>query len=96
MRTSTKLIRLCAVVPAGLAGSFVAVIGLGFLPGEGLVFAFLGTLLVSLVLACGWLEAPTARIFGFARGLRKLPAFGAKRVHHPAPSTASAHPAPTG
>ena len=70
MRTSTKLIRLCAVVPAGLAGSFVAVIGLGFLPGEGLVFAFLGTLVVSLVLACGWLEAPTARIFGFARGLR--------------------------
>lgn len=70
IRTSTKLIRLCAVVPAGLAGSFVAVIGLGFLPGEGLVFAFLGTLGVSLVLACGWLEAPTARIFGFARGLR--------------------------
>ena len=31
MRTSTKLIRLCAVVPAGLAGSFVAVVGLGFL-----------------------------------------------------------------
>jgi hypothetical protein len=70
MRTSTKLIRLCAVVPAGLAGSFVAVIGLGFLPGEGLVFAFLGTLVVSLLLACGWLEAPTTRIFGFARGLR--------------------------
>ena len=70
MRTSTKLIRLCAVVPAGLAGSFVAVIGLGFLPGAGLVFAFLGTLVVSLVLGCGWLEAPTARIFGFARGLR--------------------------
>ena len=70
MRTSTKLIRLCAVVPAGLAGSFVAVIGLGFLPGAGLVFAFLGTLLVSLVLACGWLEAPVARVFGFARGLR--------------------------
>lgn len=70
MRTSTKLIRLCAVVPAGLAGSFVAVIGLGFLPGAGLVFAFLGTLLVSLVLACGWWEAPAARLFGFARGLR--------------------------
>jgi len=70
MRTSTKLIRLCAVVPAGLAGSFVAVIGLGFLPDAGLVFAFLGTLLVSLVLACGWLEAPAARLFGFARGLR--------------------------
>lgn len=70
MRTSTKLIRLCAVVPAGLAGSFVAVIGLGFLPDAGLVFAFLGTLVVSIVLACGWLEAPAARIFGFARGLR--------------------------
>ena len=50
MRTSTKLIRLCAVVPAGLAGSFVAVIGLGFLPGAGLVFAFLGTLVISVVL----------------------------------------------
>jgi hypothetical protein len=70
MRTSTKVIRLCAVVPAGLAGSFVAIIGLGFLPGAGLVFAFLGTLLVSSFLACGWWEAPAARIFGFARGLR--------------------------
>ena len=64
MRTSTKLIRLCAVVPAGLAGSFVAVIGLGFLPDAGLVFAFLGTLMVSIVLACGWLEAPAARTSG--------------------------------
>ena len=36
MRTSTKVIRLCAVLPAGLAGSFVAVMGLGFLPGAGL------------------------------------------------------------
>lgn len=70
MRTSTKLIRLCAVVPAGLAGSFVAVIGLGFLPGAGLVFAFLGTLVISVVLACGWWEAPAARVFGFASGLR--------------------------
>lgn len=70
MRTSTKVIRLCVVVPAGLAGSFVAVIGLGFLPGAGLVLAFLGTLLVSLVLACGWWEGPAARLFGFARGLR--------------------------
>ncbi|WP_143711736.1 hypothetical protein [Paenarthrobacter aurescens] len=70
MRTSTKAIRLCAVVPAGLAGSFVAVIGLGFLPDAGLVLAFVGTLLVSLFLACGLLEAPAARVFGFARGLR--------------------------
>ncbi|WP_179652977.1 hypothetical protein [Nocardioides aromaticivorans] len=70
MQTSTKAIRLCAVVPAGLAGSFVAVIGLGFLPDAGLVFAFLGTLLVSFVLAFGWLEAPAARIFGFGRGPR--------------------------
>ncbi|MFZ2501428.1 MAG: hypothetical protein WAW88_01980, partial [Nocardioides sp.] len=46
------------------------VIGLGFLPGAGLVFAFMGTLLVSIILACGWFEAPAARIFGFARGLR--------------------------
>jgi len=67
---STKLIRLCAVVPAGLAGSFIAIIGLGFLPGAGLVFAVLGTLLVSIALACGWWDAPAARVFGFARGLR--------------------------
>lgn len=70
MRTSTKLIRLCAVVPAGLAGSFVAIMGLGFLPGASLVFAFLSTLVVSIVLACGWWEPAAARILGFARGLR--------------------------
>lgn len=70
MRTSTKLIRLCAVVPAGLAGSFVAIIGLGFLSGAGLVLAFLGTAVVSAVLACGWWEAPAARVFGLARGPR--------------------------
>lgn len=70
MRTSTKLIRLCSVVPASLAGSFLAVMGLGFLPDVGLVFAFLGTLLLSLVLVCGWWEAPAVRLFGFARGLR--------------------------
>ena len=70
MRTSTKVIRVGVVVPAGLAGSFVAVIGLGFLPDAGLVLAFLGTLVVSLVLACGRLEAPATRLFGFARGLR--------------------------
>lgn len=70
MRTSTKLIRIGVVVPAGLAGSFVAVIGLGFLPDASLVFAFLGTLVVSLVLACGRWEAPATRLFGFARGLR--------------------------
>jgi hypothetical protein len=70
MRTSTKLIRLCAVVPAGVAGSFVAMMGMGFLPGAGLVLAFLGTVLVSIVLARGWGEAAAARIFGFAHGPR--------------------------
>ena len=70
MRTSTKLTRMWAVVPAGLAGSFVAVIGLGFLSDAGLGCAFLGTLVVSLVLASGRLEAAAARLFGFARGLR--------------------------
>ncbi|MEO5666067.1 MAG: hypothetical protein ABIR39_22585, partial [Nocardioides sp.] len=63
------MIRLGVVVPAGLAGSFVAVIGLGFLPDAGLVLAFLGTLVVSLVLACGRLETAATRLFGFARGL---------------------------
>lgn len=62
MRTSTKVIRVGVVVPAGLAGSFVAVIGLGFLPDTGLVLAFLGTLVVSLVLACGRLEGPATRL----------------------------------
>lgn len=70
MRTWTKWIRLCAVVPAGLAGSFLAVIGLGFLPDLGLVVAFAATLVTSLVLACGVWEAPAVRVFGFARGLR--------------------------
>lgn len=70
MRTSTKVIRLFAVVPAAVAGSFVAIIGLGFLPGAGLVAAFAGTLVVSLVLATGRWEAPATRVFGFARGLR--------------------------
>lgn len=70
MRTSTKIIRLFAVVPRALAGSFVAIIGLGFLPGAGLVAAFAGTLVVSLVLATGRWEPPAARVFGFARGLR--------------------------
>lgn len=70
MRTSTKMIRLCAVVPAALAGSFVAIMALGFLPDAGLVGAFAGTLAVSLVLACGLWESPAARVFGFARGLR--------------------------
>ena len=70
MRTSTKAIRLFAVIPAGIAGSFVAVIGLGFLPGAGLVLAFAGTLLVSIALAVGLCEAQAARVFGFARGLR--------------------------
>jgi hypothetical protein len=69
MRTSTKLIRLCAVLPAGLAGTFVAIIGLCFLPVAGLVFAFVGTLLVSIVLACGWWELAAARVVGFAHGL---------------------------
>lgn len=70
MRTSTKIIRLFAVVPAALAGSFIAIIALGFLPGAGLVAAFAGTLVVSLVLATGLWESPAARVFGFARGLR--------------------------
>lgn len=70
MRTSTKAIRLGAVVPAGLAGSFIAIVGLGFLPGAGLVLAFGLTLVVSIVLALGVGEALAARVFGFARGLR--------------------------
>lgn len=70
MRTSTKLIRLCAVIPAALAGTFIAIMALGFLPDVGVLVALAGTLMVSLVLAAGLWEAPFARIFGFARGLR--------------------------
>ena len=70
MRTSAKLIHLCAVVPSGVAGSFVAVMGLGFLPDLGLVAAFAATLIVSLVLGCGVGEASAVRVFGFTRGLR--------------------------
>ena len=70
MRTSTKLIRLFAVIPAAIAGSFIALMGLGFLPDAGLLAAFAGTLIVSLLLACGFWEPAGARIFGFARGLR--------------------------
>jgi hypothetical protein len=70
MRTSTKLIRLFAVIPAAIAGSFIALMGLGFLPVAGLLSAFTGTLIVSLILACGFWEPAAARILGFARGLR--------------------------
>lgn len=70
MRTSTKAIRLGAVVPAGLAGSFIAIVGLGFLPGAGLVLAFALTLMVAIVLALGVGETLAARVFGFARALR--------------------------
>lgn len=70
MRMSTKIVRLGAVVPAALAGSFIAIMALGFLPNAGLVAAFAGTLVVSLLLACGLLESPAARVFGFARRLR--------------------------
>lgn len=70
MRTSTKLIRLFAVIPAAIAGSFIALMGLGFLPDAGLLAAFAGTLIVSLILAFGFWEPAAARIFGFARGLR--------------------------
>lgn len=70
MRTSTKAIRLCAVVPAGIAGSFVALIELGFLTGTGLVLAFASTVIASVALACGHGEGVAARAFGFARALR--------------------------
>lgn len=70
MRTSTKLIRLCAVIPAAIAGTFIAIMALGFLPDVGVLAALVGTLVVSLVLAAGRWEAAFARIFGFARGLR--------------------------
>jgi len=70
MRTSTKIIRLFAVIPAATAGCFIAIMSLGFLPETGLVAAFAATLVVAFVLACGFWESPAARIFGFARGLR--------------------------
>lgn len=65
-----KAVRLCAVVPAALAGSFIAIMGLGFLPGAGLVAAFALTALVALVLVAGYGEGVAARVLGLGRGLR--------------------------
>ena len=69
IRTWVRVVRLGAVVPAALAGSFIAILGLGFLPGAGLVGAFAMTALLALILACGLLEAPAARVLGVGRGL---------------------------
>lgn len=70
MRTWVRVVRLGAVVPAALAGSFIAIMGLGFLPGAVLVGAFALTALLALILACGLLEAPAAQVLGASRGLR--------------------------
>jgi hypothetical protein len=71
MRTSTKLLRLCAVVPAGLAGSVVALMGFGFLPDLAELAAWAMGLALVLVLSFGMLEPPAARVLGFARALRR-------------------------
>lgn len=70
MRTLTVMLWLAAVVPGVVAGSVVAIVGLGFLSGEGLIAAFAATAVVSVVLAVGGFEAPVSRALGFARGLR--------------------------
>jgi hypothetical protein len=70
MRTSTKLIRLCAVVPAGLAGGVVALMAFGFLPDLAEIAAWAVGLALVFVLSCGMLEPPAARVLGFARALR--------------------------
>jgi len=70
MRRSTKLIRLCAVVPAGLAGSVVALMAFGFLPDRAELAAWAVGLALIFILSFGMLEAPAARVLGFARALR--------------------------
>jgi len=70
MRTSAKLIRLCAVVPAAIAGSVIALMTFGFLPDLAEFAAWAVGLALVFVLSFGMLEAPAARVLGFARALR--------------------------
>jgi hypothetical protein len=70
LRASTKLIRLCAVLPAGLAGSVVALMAFGLLPDLVELAAWAVGLALVGVLSFGMLEAPAARALGFARTLR--------------------------
>jgi len=67
MRTSTKLIRLCSVVPTGLAGSVIALMTYGFLPDAGELAAWAGELVLVVTLSLGLFEAAAARLLGFAR-----------------------------
>jgi len=67
MRTSTKLIRLCSVVPTGLAGSVIALMTYGFLPDAGEFAAWAGELVLVVMLSLGLFEAMASRLLGFAR-----------------------------
>jgi len=77
MRTTAKLIRLCAVVPAGMAGSVIALMAFGFLPDPAELSAWAMWLTLVLVLSFGRLEPPASRLLVFARsprpGERALP-----------------------
>jgi len=70
MRTSTKLVRLCSVVPTGLAGSVIALMPYGFLADAGELAAWAGQLVLVVTLSLGLFEAMAARLLGFARSPR--------------------------
>jgi len=70
MRASARLIRLCAVVPAGFAGSVIALMTFGFLPDPAELAAWAVGLALVVVLACGLLEPLACRVLGFARAPR--------------------------
>ena len=64
------VLRVCALLPTVLAGSLIAVMGLGFLPTAGLVGAILADVTLWLILVCGGAEPLAARLFGLAHGPR--------------------------
>jgi hypothetical protein len=70
MRTSTKLIRLCAVVPAGITGSAIALMTFGFLPDAAEPAPWVLWVALVAVLSFGLLEGPASRVLGFARSPR--------------------------
>lgn len=82
MRTSAKLIRLCAVVPTGIAGSVIALMTFGFLPDATETTAWAAWLALIVVLSFGLLEGPASRVLGFGR----LPRPGERALLAPAVS----------
>lgn len=70
MRTSTKVIRLCAVVPAGTAGSVIALMAFGFAPDAAEPASWAVWLGLIVLLSFGLMEGPASRVLGSARSPR--------------------------